>query len=57
MEEPGRLQSMGSRVQEMDMTERLQFHFSLFKIVHLVNIRKPIEKLIELILAQLKKSN
>ena len=27
MEEPGRLQSMGSL--ELDMTERLQFHFSL----------------------------
>ena len=27
MEEPGRLQSMG--LLELDMTERLQFHFSL----------------------------
>ena len=30
MEEPGKLQSMGSRrVKELDRTERLHFHFSL----------------------------
>ena len=29
MEEPGRLQSMGSLSDKMDTTERLHFHFSL----------------------------
>ena len=32
MEEPGRLQSMGSL--ESDTTERLHFHFSLFTFLH-----------------------
>ena len=32
MEEPGRLQSMGSL--ESDTTERLHFHFSLFTFIH-----------------------
>ena len=31
-EEPGRLQSMGSL--ELDTTERLHFHFSLFTFMH-----------------------
>ena len=31
-EEPSRLQSMGSL--ELDMTERLHFHFSLFTFMH-----------------------
>ena len=29
MEEPGRLQSIGSGLEESDRTERLHFHFSL----------------------------
>ena len=32
MEEPGGLQSMG--LLELDMTERLHFHFSLFTFLH-----------------------
>ena len=32
MEEPGRLQSMG--LLELDTTEQLQFHFSLFTFMH-----------------------
>ena len=36
-EEPGRLQSMGS--QRVDMTERLHFHFQLWKLLVSVGIK------------------